>query len=39
MDKAEADYEAWLCNQVAVLEPEGNAVPVYVVTETTLIVM
>jgi hypothetical protein len=39
MDKAEADYEAWLCNQVAVLEPEGNAVPVYVVTETILIVM
>ena len=37
-NKATADYEMWLCNQAAHLEAEGNATPVYTVTETTLYV-
>jgi len=38
MDKAEADYEAWLCNQAdAYSDSEDDAINIFAVTEVQLL--
>jgi len=38
MDKAEADYEAWLCNQAdAYSDNEDDAINIFAVTEVQLL--